>query len=306
MKITALAGGVGGAKLIDGLSRVLNPSELSVIVNTGDDFIHYGLHISPDLDTITYTLGGMANPFSGWGRFEETYNMISSLEVLGGQTWFLLGDKDLAVHLERTRLLNQGYPLSSVTSKFCHAWGIKQLILPMTDNDVRTVIDTVESGELSFQQYFVENKYRPQVKNIYFSGIETASPAPGVLEAIEQADGVIISPSNPWVSIDPISHIPGIGSALKKKIIIAVSPIISGSAIKGPAAKMFSEMGIQPSSVAVFRHYSQYLSGFVLDNIDKSRSHEIPIPTLVTQTIMKSTQDRVSLAQSVIDFLQTL
>ena len=306
MKIAALAGGVGGAKFIDGLSKVLNPSELSVIVNTGDDFIHYGLHISPDLDTIAYTLGGMANPSSGWGRLEETYNMISSLEVLGGQTWFLLGDKDLAVHLERTRLLKQGYTLSRVTSKFCHAWGIKQLVLPMTDNVVRTMIDTIERGDLSFQQYFVENKYRPQVKNIHFSGIETACPAPGVLEAIEQADGVIISPSNPWVSIDPISHIPGMGSALRKKIIVAVSPIISGSAIKGPAAKIFSEMGIQPSAVAVFHHYSQYLSGFVMDNLDKCHSAEISIPTLVTQTIMKSTQDRVNLAQNVIDFLQTL
>ena len=240
------------------------------------------------------------------GALKKSYNMISSLEVLGGQTWFLLGDKDLAVHLERTRLLNQGYTLSRITSKFCLAWGIKQLILPMTDDNVRTIIDTVEWGELSFQEYFVGNKYRPQVKKIHFSGIETACPAPGVLEAIRQADAIIISPSNPWVSIDPISHIAEIGSALRKKIIVAVSPIISGSAIKGPAAKMFLEMGIQPSSVAVFHHYSQYLSGFVIDNIDKCHAHEIPIPTLVTQTIMKSTQDRINLAQSVIDFLQTL
>jgi LPPG:FO 2-phospho-L-lactate transferase len=238
MKIVALAGGVGGAKLADGLAQLLPPENLTIIVNTGDDFEHLGMSISPDLDTVCYTLAGLVNPDTGWGRRQETFHVLENLQELGGPDWFRLGDRDLATHIERTRRLRESQPLSQITRAFCCAWGVRQLVLPMSDQPVRTMVDTTEDGELAFQEYFVHRKCKPKVKGFRFIGIATARPAAGVLEAIEHADGIVICPSNPWVSIDPILKITGIRSALATKIVIAVSPIIGGLTVKGPAANV--------------------------------------------------------------------
>lgn len=306
MKIVALAGGVGGAKLVDGLAQSLPPEDLTIIVNTADDFKHYALFISPDLDTICYTLAGLANPDTGWGRRDDTYLVMGNLKALGGQDWFRLGDLDLATHLERTRRIQAGQLLSQVTRNFCNAWGIRYTILPMTDQPVRTMVDTVEEGELPFQEYFVHRKCTPMVKGFRFAGIERAKPAPGVLAAINEADVIIICPSNPWVSIDPILAVDGLRFALTSRRVVAISPIIAGHAVKGPAAKMYSELGIQPSALAVASHYGQILSGFVIDHIDANLVQEISIPTCLTHILMANQSDRRRLAQDVLDFSKTL
>jgi LPPG:FO 2-phospho-L-lactate transferase len=301
-RIVALAGGVGGAKLAHGLAQVLPPEDLTVIVNTGDDFEHLGLSICPDLDTVCYTLAGLANPETGWGRQNETWNVISNIERLGGPNWFRLGDQDIATHLERTRRLKDGKPLSQVTKEFCEAWGIKQTVLPMSDSPVHTIVDTDE-GELAFQEYFVHRHCEPRVKGFQFDGIEGAQPTVGAIEALEAADAVVICPSNPWVSIDPILHV------LKKidKPVVAVSPIIGGKTVKGPAAKMYAELGIEPSALAVAEHYHHLLAGFVLDNQDKQLSDNFKKGTiLVTDTLMNSPADRARLAKEVLQFVGSL
>ena len=203
MNVVALAGGVGGAKLAHGLAQILKPQELTVIVNTGDDFEHYGLYVCPDLDTVCYTLAGLANPDTGWGRVDETWNVIENASKLGGPDWFKLGDKDLGTHLERTRRLKAGDSLSEITRDFCKVWGVQHTVLPMSDQPVRTIVGTDE-GELAFQEYFVHRRCEPKVKGFRFEGVEEAGPAPGAREAVESADAIIICPSNPWVSVDPI------------------------------------------------------------------------------------------------------
>jgi LPPG:FO 2-phospho-L-lactate transferase len=304
MKIVALAGGVGGAKMVHGLAEHLSPGELTVIVNTGDDFEHLGLSISPDLDTVCYTLAGLANFETGWGRANETWNTITNVEKLGGPNWFRLGDQDMATHLERTRRLKEGQRLSQITREFSQAWGIKHTILPMSDSPVRTIVDTNE-GELAFQEYFVRRRCEPRVKGFRFNGIDSAAPAPGVLEAIEKADAVIICPSNPWVSIDPILKV------IKeiKKPVVAVSPIISGKTVKGPAAKMYLELGIEPSALAVAEHYRHLLAGYVLDNLDanlEEKVNRLHIKTFVTDTLMNHLTDRARLANDVLHFIGSL
>ena len=304
MKITALAGGVGGAKLAQGLSLVLPPEDLTIIVNTGDDFEHLGLFISPDLDTVCYTLGGLANPETGWGRMNESWNAFANIERLGGPAWFRLGDSDLATHLERTRRLKEGKSLSQITREFCGAWGIKPAVLPMTDSPVRTMVDT-EQGELAFQEYFVHRRCEPRVKGFRFDGVEAAEPAPGVKEALDSTDVVILCPSNPWVSIDPILRV----IKQLEKPVIAISPIIGGEAVKGPAAKMYQELGIKPSALAVAKHYRTILKGFVLDNIDKKYAEQVEamrIKARVTDTLMKNAEDRARLAQDVLHFAGSL
>lgn len=304
MKITALAGGVGGAKLAHGLAHILPPEDLTIIVNTGDDFEHLGLSISPDLDTVCYTLAGLANPETGWGRAGETWNTITNIEKLGGPAWFRLGDQDIATHLERSRRLKEGQPLSSITREFCRAWGIQHTVLPMTDAPVRTMVNTDE-GELAFQEYFVHRHCEPKVKGFRFDGVTEAEPAPGVKEALETADAVIFCPSNPWVSIDPILNV------VKKitKPVVAVSPIIGGKAVKGPAAKMYAELGIEPSALAVAKHYRTTLAGFVLDTTDlesEAQVKALSIKTLVTDTLMNHLTERVRLANDVLHFIGSL
>jgi len=278
MKIVALAGGVGGAKLAHGLAQVLSPDDLTVIVNTGDDFEHYGLYMCPDLDTVCYTLAGMANPDTGWGRVNETWNTIENISKLGGPDWFRLGDQDMGTHLERTRRLKEGQTLSQITKDFCKAWGVEQTILPMSDEPVRTIVKT-EEGDLTFQEYFVHRRCEPRVKGFQFEGVDLAEPAPGVGEAIRSAEAVIICPSNPWVSIDPILQVVALTPTLPQrergKPIVAVSPIIGGQTVKGPAAKMYRELGIEPSALAVAKHYCDWVTRFVFDEIDKKLQGEI-------------------------------
>ena len=306
MKVVALAGGVGGAKLVDGLAQLLAPQDLTIVVNTGDDFEHLGLAICPDLDTVCYTLAGLANPETGWGRQAETFQALENIQKLAGPDWFQIGDKDLATHLERTRRLREGQFLSQITQAFCQAWGVRHLVLPMSDQPIRTMVDTLESGELPFQEYFVHRKCKPQVRGFRFAGIEAAEPAPGLFRAIEQADAVVFCPSNPWVSIDPILALPGFRSSLAAKTVLAVSPIIGGKAVKGPAAKMYTELGLQPSALAVARHYAGLLSGFILDIVDEAMSPEFTIPITITQTLMKTREDRRRVAEDVLNLIQTL
>ena len=306
MKITALAGGVGGAKLAHGLARVLPPRDLTVIVNTADDFEHLGLHISPDLDTVCYTLAGVASRETGWGRAEESWNVVKALEKLGAPTWFRLGDRDLATHLERTRRLAQGEPLSEVVGEFCRGWGINQIILPMTDARVATMLHTDE-GDLEFQEYFVHRRCRPRVHAIEFLGIDAAAPAPGVIEALNSADGVILCPSNPWVSIGPILALPGIRPVLAGRKAAAVSPIVGGRALRGPADKMYTEMGMRASALAVAAQYRDIVGGFVMDLKDAELAasvRSLGMRTLVSNTIMRTVPDRQRLARDVLEFLQ--
>lgn len=317
MNIVALAGGVGGAKLVDGLAEILPGDSLTVIVNTGDDFDHLGLRICPDLDTICYTLAGIANPETGWGRSNESWKALENIELLGGPTWFRLGDRDLGVHLERSRLLSEGKPLSEICRHFCSIWEITHHVLPMSDDRVATLVHTNE-GVLPFQDYFVKRKCQPQVSGFDFEGAATANPAPGVLDSLHSADLIVICPSNPWVSIDPILAVPGIRDAIleskHRKQVIAISPIIQGGTLKGPAAKMFKEMGITPSAASVANHYGSkdrggLLSGFMFDHLDASEKAAIDnsgVPSLFTNTIMKTAQDRISLAKELVDFGRSL
>ena len=307
MKIVALAGGVGGAKLVDGLAQCLPPDDLTVIVNTGDDFEYWGLNISPDLDTVCYTLAGLANPVTGWGRLDESWEVFDNIVHLGGPDWFHIGDRDLSTHLERTRRLKAGQTLSQITKDFCRAWGVHPTVLPMTDQYVATMVDTQEQGELAFQEYFVHLGCKPTVKGFRFDGIQAARPAPGTLEALLAADAIVFCPSNPWVSLDPILDTAGMRSALAGKRVVAVSPIIAGQTVKGPAAKMFTELGIEPSAYAVAEHYRHILTDFVVDSQDFSWQKKIEalnINTLAVNTLMKSRNDRQQLAQDVLHFIE--
>ena len=305
MKIVALAGGVGGAKLADGLAQLSSGADLTVIVNTGDDFEHLGLKICPDLDTVFYTLAGIANQETGWGRAEESWRALETVGLLGGPTWFRLGDLDLGLHLERSHRLRSGETLSQITSNFCHTLGIGAQILPMSDDVVPTRVYTNE-GEMPFQEYFVHRQCHPTVSGFRFESVENARPAPGVLEALNKADLVIFCPSNPWVSLDPILAVPGIRDVVSSKgRVVAVSPIIGGKAVKGPAAKMYTELGIQPSALSVAMHYADLLSGFIMDKIDAELYESIKdlgIETCLTNTLMTTQEDRYRLAKEVVEF----
>lgn len=323
LNVVALAGGVGGAKLADGLARILPSESLSIIVNTGDDFEHFGLRICPDLDTVCYTLAGLANPETGWGRKDESWTVLENIAQLGGPTWFHLGDRDLATHLERTRLLRLGYPLTQITQRFYQSWGIKPAILPMSDDPVTTEVITDE-GVLAFQEYFVLHQCQPKVRGFRFDGIESARPSAAVMKSLEGAEVVIFCPSNPWVSLDPILGLPGIKACLQSRtvagkenchrVVIAVSPIINGKAVKGPAAKMFVELGLEASALSVAEHYGSHeedglLDGFVLDYMDVYLEREIQklgIRTKVTDILMNQTEDRIRLASEVMAFAMSL
>jgi LPPG:FO 2-phospho-L-lactate transferase len=308
MNLVALAGGVGGAKLTHGLAQVLEPHQLTVIVNTGDDFEHLGLHVSPDLDTVMYTLAELANPETGWGLAGESWNFLAALNRLGGETWFRLGDRDLATHVERSRRLWAGESLTQVTASLCSALGIGPRLLPMTDDIVSTIVQTDE-GELEFQEYFVHRRCQPRVRGFRFNGLDHAFPTESVLAALDSADAIIFCPSNPFVSLDPILHLPGVRERVESKRAIAVSPIVGGQALKGPAAKMFAELGWEPSAPAVAAHYSGLLRGFVMDNVDAGLKETVESETvkiLVTNTIMPTHADRAQLAREVIDFALSL
>ncbi len=304
--VVALAGGVGGAKLAYGLAQIIPPEHLTIIVNTGDDFEHLGLHISPDLDTVMYTLAGVANPITGWGIKDESWNMMAALARYGGPTWFQLGDRDLATHLLRSQWLHEGCPYNWVTKELSHRLGLRCTLLPMSEAPVRTVIQT-EDGELGFQEYFVKKQWQPVVKGIRFAGADTAQPSREVITAIRNADTIIFCPSNPLVSIDPILALPSMRRIIAATRVpkIGISPIVGGKALKGPAAKMMTELGMEVSPVGVARHLQDVLTGFVLDHVDEVHQETITnlgLRTLVTGTVMMNNEDRIKLAQEVLEF----
>jgi len=302
--VVALAGGVGGAKLAHGLAQILPPEDLTVLVNTGDDFAHLGMHISPDLDTVMYTLAGLANPETGWGLRDESWNFLDALGRLGGETWFRLGDRDLATHVERSHRLWAGESLTEVTAALCAALGVRMRVLPMTDDIFRTMVQT-EEGELEFQEYFVQRRCEPRVTGFRFDGLGSAFPTEQVLTALDAADVIIFCPSNPFVSLDPILSLPGVRERVGRKRAVAVSPIVGGQAIKGPAAKMFAELEMEVTAASVAAHYAGLLRGFVLDEVDAELKPSIESDTLqvlVTNTVMRSDADRARLAREVLDF----
>ena len=306
--ILALAGGVGGAKLARGLADMLEPGRLTVAVNTGDDFEHIGLPISPDLDTVMYTLAGRANPETGWGVADETWSFMEAVGALGGETWFRLGDRDLATHVMRRRMLDGGRTLSEATDALAGAFGIGQRIVPMSDRPVRTVLETDE-GTLSFQDYFVRRKCEPRVLNFRFEGIETALPSPGLAAALSDPDleAVVLCPSNPYVSVAPIVGVPAVAEFIdaREAPIVAVSPIVGGRAIKGPAAKMMAELGVETSALGIARHYGARIDGIVIDNVDTRLAPDIEalgVAVHVTGTVMRSEDDSRLLAGETLAF----
>ena len=302
--IVALSGGVGGAKLALGLSRVMRPEDLVVVVNTGDDFEHLGLSISPDIDTVTYTLSGLANRELGWGRHDETWSFMETMESLGGDTWFRLGDRDIALHVERTRRLHKGETLSAVTDDLCHRLGIKSRVIPMSDDPVRTRLRTAE-GWLDFQEYFVHRRCEPVVHELLFQGAGAARAHPEFLAALANPalQAIVICPSNPFISVEPILAIPGVRQALidSPAPVIAVSPIIAGQAVKGPTAKMMTELGMDPSAGTVAQRYRDLLDGYVIDHADMSEVVSIDARVTLAQTLMRTMEDREALARTVID-----
>ena len=304
VRVAALCGGVGGAKLADGLLRTLPPDALGLIVNTGDDFEHLGLHISPDIDTVLYTLSGLANPATGWGRRDETWTFMQALASLGGATWFRLGDGDLALHVERTRRLAAGESLSAIVADVTRRLGIAARVLPMTDARLRTRVLT-DAGLIDFQDYFVRQQCAPRVHEIRFEAAAHCQPAPGVAELLRQPglEAIVICPSNPYLSVDPVLAVPGLREMLRAPgvPIVAVSPLIAGTAVKGPTAKIMQELGKPVSALEVARHYSGLIDGFVLDQRDAALAAaltaELGLPLRLCDTLMHSDDDRRRVAQ---------
>lgn len=303
-RVAALCGGVGGAKLADGLLRVLPPDTLGLIVNTGDDFEHLGLHVSPDIDTVVYTLSGLANPATGWGRRDESWNFMQALQALGGPTWFRLGDADLAMHVQRTQRLAQGEPLSAITTDTARRLGIAAQLLPMTDGRLRTRVLT-DAGWVDFQDYFVRQQCRPTLREIRFDGAAACEPAPGVAELLARPglEAIVICPSNPYLSVDPVLAVPGLRERLRAAgvPIVAVSPLIAGAAVKGPTAKIMAELGKTSSALEVARHYQGLIDGFVLDERDAALADQITgqlgVTVRLCDTLMQDDGDRRRVAQ---------
>lgn len=308
-QILALSGGVGGAKLASGLGQILPPGALTVVANTGDDFEHLGLHISPDLDTLMYALAGLQNEETGWGRREETWSFMTALAELAGEKWFRLGDRDLAVHVERTRRLRLGERLSDITARFSRSFGISARLLPMTDDRVRTRVRT-RNGVLDFQRYFVEQQCNPRVTGFIFDGAAEARPQHDILAAIADPDlqAIVICPSNPFISIDPILAVPGIRAALiaSSAPVICVSPIVGGRAVKGPTAKMMRELGLGTDVLTVARHYDGLIDAMVIDTADEGFATKIGLEINVCPTLMLNQRDRDELARSVLRFADRL
>jgi len=301
--IVALAGGVGAARFLVGLARVIPPKDIFVIGNTGDDAEIHGLHISPDLDTVIYTLAGLADPVRGWGLRGDTFHNLAALRTLGAETWFQLGDRDLATHIFRTERMRAGAKLSDVTRGISAAMGVKSTIVPMSDDPVRTLVET-GAGLLEFQDYFVRRRAREPVRGVRFHGSEKAKPAPGVLDAIRRAHAVVVCPSNPIISIGPILAVSGIRAALERRCgpTVAISPIVGGRALKGPAAKMMHGLKMSASALGVARLYKGLVNVFVLDQEDKTaaaRIESLGMRAIVTDTIMSGLSKKKALARAV-------
>jgi LPPG:FO 2-phospho-L-lactate transferase len=299
--LVTLAGGVGAARLLAGLVQVVEPSSVVVIVNTGDDTVLHGLHVSPDLDTVTYTLAGVDNRVTGWGMADETWRVMESLEHLGGETWFRLGDRDLATHLYRTGRLAQGATLTETTAELARRWGLEVRLLPMSDDPVPTHVtlaqpDDTGRREVGFQDYFVRLAHAVPVSSLHYEGADQAQPAPGVLEALDEADHIVICPSNPLVSIGPILALPEIRARLcqRRHDVVAVSPIVAGAALKGPADRLLRELGYQSTVVGVARFYADTVGTLVIDTADAELADDVRaqgIHCVVAPTVM-STSDR--------------
>ena len=300
--ITALAGGVGAARFLRGLVPVLGPDEVTAIVNTGDDTVVHGLYVSPDLDTVAYTLSGRSDDVRGWGLAGETWTVMEALEELGSETWLRLGDRDLATHLYRTERLADGATLSEVTTELCDAFGVPARLIPMSDDPVRTRMTLADGPEVAFQDYFVKMAHQVPVRSVRFEGAEASSPAPGVLEAVESAQAVLICPSNPIVSIGPLLSVPGIADAVRarRSNVVAISPIVAGAALKGPADRLMSELGHESSVVGIARIYSEFASTLIVDEADASHADEVELAGMrcvVAPTIMASLELAADLAR---------
>lgn len=306
-RVTVLTGGVGGAKLVLGLSHAMPAADITAIVNTGDDFTHLGLAISPDIDTLLYTLAGKANAAQGWGREGESWNFMQAARSLQGPDWFALGDGDLALHVLRTQRLRCGEPLSSIVRDFARAWRIAAAILPMSDDTVATRVRTAD-GELDFQDYFVRQRCEPAVRAIRFVGAEQATPGPGVIETLSDSlqRAILIAPSNPFLSVDPILAVPAIRAALAhaRVPVVAVSPLIGGKAVKGPTAKLMQELGLTVSTATVAAHYGDLIDAMLIDRGDPPDA--CAVPHARTDILMHSLDDRVRVARAALELADTL
>ncbi len=304
--VVALSGGVGGAKLALGLSRVLPAQELLIVANTGDDFEHLGLSISPDIDTLTYVLAGLDNPVTGWGRRDETWSFMETIGALGGADWFRLGDRDLALHVERTRRLKAGETLSQVTADLCRRLGVATRVLPMSDDRVRTRVRS-DSGWIDFQDYFVRQQCRPVVRELAFDDADKARAQPDIIAALKggKVRAVVICPSNPFISIEPILAVPGMREAIAAcgAPVVAVSPIVGGRAVKGPTAKMMQELGLVVSSASVAKRYRDLLTGYIVDQAD---AEGIPGKVHIASTLMTTLAEKEALARTVLTFADSL
>jgi LPPG:FO 2-phospho-L-lactate transferase len=304
LKITALAGGVGASKLLLGLYEVMDPRDLTIIVNTGDDITLHGLKISPDLDIVTYTLAGIVDTKKGWGFRGESFHALKRLAVYGRANWFNLGDRDLATHIHRNAMLAEGKSLSQAADSIRTALGVKSLILPMSDDAVPTIIDSNE-GPLHFQEYLVKRRTEPVVRAIRFDGVESARPAPGVLEAIAAADRIIICPSNPLISIGPILAVSGVRDQLRahKEKVLAVCPIVGGKSLKGPSDKMLTQLGHKSTALGVAKLYADFTGTFIIDPVDKSQSAAIAalgMKVAIIPTVMKTLAQKRKLARAIL------
>ena len=308
----ALSGGIGGAKLALGLEHIFNSTKLMIAGNTGDDFEHFGLNISPDLDTLMYTLSGKSDLERGWGLANETWSFMKAIKEIGGETWFQLGDRDLAIHVERTRRLKEGERLSLITSSFCRKFGVKSQIVPATDDPLKTLVKTPK-GILSFQHYFVRDQCRPKILGLKYEGLENAQPCPALEEALESSllETVVVCPSNPFLSIDPILAVKGVREKLKssKARVIAVSPIVGGDAVKGPTANNMRDLGFTVSAYTVAKYYSDFIDGFMLDKGDEneiSRIESLGMQVGLADTVMTDLQSKIKLAEDVLRFSETV
>lgn len=303
--VVVLVGGVGGAKLAYGLARLLSPEQLTIVVNTADDFNLYGLRICPDSDTIMYTLADLVDKTNGWGIGGDTIHMLGALRRYGEDTWFRLGDQDMATHVLRTHWLSQGCTQTEITARLSAALGVKHRILPMSDEPVATMVDTQEYGEIEFQHYFVRHRWQPTVKGLRFLGAETAQMTREVKNALAEADAILIAPSNPWLSIAPMLAVQGLRAALVAQNVprVAISPIIGGQAVKGPAAKLMKELGYEPSAAAVAQYYGDLLTGYVYDERDLGLTFPA-LRTLALNTLMQSEAERITLARNVLAWIE--
>ncbi|HVM39881.1 MAG TPA: 2-phospho-L-lactate transferase [Acidimicrobiia bacterium] len=303
--IAAVAGGVGAARFLRGLVRTVPPADVTVIVNTGDDEVFHGLHVSPDIDTVVYTLAGLVNPETGWGVEGDTFRTLGELGRLGEDVWFRLGDLDLATHLFRTRRLLAGMSLSAVTAELVAARGLDLTVLPMTDDPAPTVIETAEHGPMAMQEWFVGHRCEPRVAAVELGAASTAAPAPGVVEALASADVVVICPSNPLISVGPVLAVPGVREALatRRDRVVAVSPIVGGKALKGPAAALMSDLGLEPSCAAVASLYADVCGTLVIDEADAEEVatvEEAGLRAVVAPTIMRDVEASTALAETVL------